>query len=224
MRGGRKECEYRSCADGQPAKGHCHQRRRAEPLRCRRSRSRRRSAAVRAAEHELLGQRGARRRRGIGRHRDGLGDAAGERRSRRRPLDRDLLVARARRACPRARARGPTPSGSAGGPRPRSRSAGCGPSRPARRRPAARRARARPATIGWPCGQVVASPIAAQHALLEPRRHRVLHALGLLVDLVPRDAQDVGQEALDQAVAADDRLGVLAAVLGERERLVLVAR
>ena len=48
-----------------------------------------------------------------------------------------------------------------------------------------------------------------KHALFEHRRHRVLHALGLLVDLVPRDPEHVGKEALDQAVAADDRLGVL---------------
>ena len=48
-----------------------------------------------------------------------------------------------------------------------------------------------------------------EHALLEHRAHRVLEALGLLVDLVPRDAEDVGQEALDQAVAADDALGVV---------------
>ena len=49
-----------------------------------------------------------------------------------------------------------------------------------------------------------------EHALLEHRRHRVLEALGLLVDLVPRDPEDVGEEALDQPVAADDALGVLA--------------
>ena len=55
-----------------------------------------------------------------------------------------------------------------------------------------------------------------EHARLEHRRHRVLEPLGLLVDLVPGDAQDVGQEALDQAVAADDALGVLAAGVGER--------
>ena len=47
-----------------------------------------------------------------------------------------------------------------------------------------------------------------EHALLEDRRHRVFEPLGLLVDLVPRDAEDVGEEALDQAVAPDDRLGV----------------
>ncbi len=51
----------------------------------------------------------------------------------------------------------------------------------------------------------------SEHALLEHRRHRVLEPLGLLVDLVPRDAQDVGEEALDQPVAADDLLGVLEA-------------
>ena len=36
-------------------------------------------AAVALAEHELLGQRGARRRRGVGDHRDGLGDARRDR-------------------------------------------------------------------------------------------------------------------------------------------------
>ena len=45
-----------------------------------------------------------------------------------------------------------------------------------------------------------------QHPLLEHRRHRVLQPLGLLVDLVPGDPEDVGEEALDQPVAADDRL------------------
>ena len=51
-----------------------------------------------------------------------------------------------------------------------------------------------------------------EHVRLEARRHRVLEALGLLVHVVPRHADDVGQEALDQPVAADDRLGVLAPV------------
>ena len=59
-----------------------------------------------------------------------------------------------------------------------------------------------------------------EHALLEHGRHRVLEPLGLLVHLVPRDAEDVGEEALDQPVAADDALGVLAAVVGELQRLV----
>ena len=40
-----------------------------------------------------------------------------------------------------------------------------------------------------------------EHALLELRRHRVLEPLGLLVHVVPRDAQDVGEEALDQPMA-----------------------
>ena len=80
--------------------------------------------------------------------------------------------------------------------------------------------RASPASIGWPCGHVLASPIAASMRASRTRRHRVLEPLGLLVDLVPRDAEDVGQEALDQAVAADDAAGVLAPVLGEaRARL-----
>ena len=62
-----------------------------------------------------------------------------------------------------------------------------------------------------------------EHALLEDGRHRVLQPLGLLVDLVPRDAEDVGEKALDQAMAADDRVRVVAAVVGELDRLVLSA-
>ena len=49
-----------------------------------------------------------------------------------------------------------------------------------------------------------------EHPLLEHRGHRVLQALGLLVHLVPRDAEDVGEEALDEAVAASDALRVRA--------------
>ena len=52
-----------------------------------------------------------------------------------------------------------------------------------------------------------------EHALLQHRRHRVLESLGLLVDLVPRDAEHVGEEALDQPVAADDRLRLTAALV-----------
>ena len=63
-----------------------------------------------------------------------------------------------------------------------------------------------------------------EHARLEHRRHRVLEPLGLLVHLVPRDPEHVGEEALDQPVAADDALGVLAPVLGEGEHLVGAAR
>ena len=63
-----------------------------------------------------------------------------------------------------------------------------------------------------------------EHALLEHGRHRVLQALGLLVDLVPGDAEHVGEEALDQPVAAHDALGVLGAGVGEGDRLVARAR
>ena len=49
------------------------------------------------------------------------------------------------------------------------------------------------------------------HPLLQHRRHRVLDPLRLLVHLVPGDAEDVGEEALDHPVAADDVAGVLAA-------------
>jgi hypothetical protein len=50
-----------------------------------------------------------------------------------------------------------------------------------------------------------------EHPLLQHRRHRVLQALCLLVHLVPRDPEDVRQEAFDQPVAAHDRLGMFAA-------------
>ena len=50
-----------------------------------------------------------------------------------------------------------------------------------------------------------------EHPLLQHGRHRVLEPLGLLVHVVPRDPEDVGQEALDQPMATDDRLGVFAA-------------
>ena len=52
----------------------------------------------------------------------------------------------------------------------------------------------------------------------------MLEPLGLLVHVVPRDADDVGQEPLDQPVAADDRLRLLEPVVGEPQRLVLRAR
>ena len=118
------------------------------------------SAAVAlAAQHELVRQRGARRRRGVGDDRHRLGDAA---------RDRHALAVRPRspprrpsgRACPRGPAAGRCPSGSGAGPRPRSRSGARAPWRPPRRRPAARPCSRAPSKIGWPCGQVLASPIA----------------------------------------------------------------
>ena len=63
-----------------------------------------------------------------------------------------------------------------------------------------------------------------EHARLQHGRHRVLEPLRLLVHLVPRDPEDVGEKALDQPVAADDALGVLAPVVGEGEHLVGSAR
>ena len=60
----------------------------------------------------------------------------------------------------------------------------------------------------------------AQHALLDHRRHPVLEPLGLLVDLIPGNVEHVGEEALDQPVAADDAGRVLLARVGELERLV----
>ena len=49
-----------------------------------------------------------------------------------------------------------------------------------------------------------------KHLLLHRGRHPVLEPLCLLVHLVPGDVEHVGEEALDQAMAADDVLGVLA--------------
>ena len=66
-----------------------------------------------------------------------------------------------------------------------------------------------PSKIGWPCGQVLESPIARSMRSSTIGRHPVLEPLGLLVHLVPRDVEHVGQEALDQAVAAHDAGGVL---------------
>jgi hypothetical protein len=48
----------------------------------------------------------------------------------------------------------------------------------------------------------------------------VLEPLGLLVDLVPGDPENVGEEALDQPVTVDDLRCLLVPVLGEGERLV----
>jgi hypothetical protein len=45
------------------------------------------------AEHELVRQRGPRRRRRVGHHRDGLGDAAGDRVGVAVGLDRDDVLA-----------------------------------------------------------------------------------------------------------------------------------
>jgi hypothetical protein len=51
----------------------------------------------------------------------------------------------------------------------------------------------------------------------------VLEALGLLVHVVPRHADDIREVALDEAVAADDPRRVLQALVGERDHLVLGA-
>ena len=119
-------------------------------------------APVALAEHELLGQGGARRRGGVGDHRHGLRDARGDAQQlARRSCAPPRAPRRAPRAPRRARAPGPRPSGSGAGPRPRSRSASPAPSRPPRTSASGTPARRLPATIGWPWGQVLASPMAA---------------------------------------------------------------
>ena len=175
----------------------------------RRSATARSAAVTLPAQHELLGQRGPRRRRGIGAHRHRLGDArvtitvrpslrtvtvSPSSRGTRRPearLDPGLLEVVASRSSASFSKRrivtsAPTTPSASGTPSMRS-----------------------PTRIGWPCGQVVASPTARAHT---PRtgRHRVLEVLGLLVHVVPRDPDDVGEEPFDQPVSADDRLGVVA--------------
>jgi hypothetical protein len=62
-----------------------------------------------------------------------------------------------------------------------------------------------------------------QHPLLEDGGHRVLEPFGLLVDLVPRDLQDVGEEALDEPVAAHHAFRVLEAV-GREDQALVTAR
>ena len=59
---------------------------------------------------------------------------------------------------------------------------------------------------------------------LEARGHRVLEPFGLLVDVVPRHAHDVGEEPLDQSVARHDLLGVAPALVREVDGLFGVAR
>ena len=52
----------------------------------------------------------------------------------------------------------------------------------------------------------------------------MLQSLGLLVDLVPGNAEHVGEEALDQPVAADDVGRLALAARREADRLVVSAR
>ncbi len=177
-------------------------------------------AAVALAQHELLRQRGARRRRRVGDDGDGLGDAGGETEA---PsvggAQLDVLG-------PALGDDGLESRLDAGGLQVvqevlglvleaqhayggadldvGERDAGAG----ARRR--------RWVAVG--AGLGVAD--GGEHALLEHGRHGVLEALGLLVDLVPGHAENVGEEALDQAVAADDAFGVRGAVVGEGDRAV----
>ena len=51
----------------------------------------------------------------------------------------------------------------------------------------------------------------------------MLESLCLLVNVVPGDPDDVGEESLDQPVTADDRLSLIEPGLCEAQRLVLVA-
>ena len=51
----------------------------------------------------------------------------------------------------------------------------------------------------------------------------MLHGMRFLVDVVPRDAHDLHQIRLDEAVPGNDPLGHVPAALGEVDQLVLVA-
>ena len=167
------------------------------------------------AEHQLLGQRGARRRRRVGDHGDGLGHRARERGVAVGERDDDVLgvdlgdlalLAR-RQALVLEQVQqilGLVLEPQHGHPRALldvGQRHALDPVAGVDRMPV--RARLRVADRG-------------QHALLELRRHRVLEPLGLLVDVVPGDPQHVGEEALDQPVAADDALRVLEPVVRER--------
>src|SRR5439155_14212364 len=174
----------------------CHAYRRWSTVaRARRSETGRRSedslAPVRAlTEHELPGKRDARRRRGVGEDRHRLGHAARDHRAAAVMLDDDLAVAGARQRAlePGLETRGLEVVQQVLGLVLEAQDAdlralGDVGERDALDAPpgldrVAVRARLRVADR-------------RQHPLLEHRGHRVLEALGLLVDLVPRDAEDV---------------------------------
>ena len=61
--------------------------------------------------------------------------------------------------------------------------------------------------MGLPCGQVVGSPSTRFMASSTGVGDDVLPPTGLVVGVGPRQAEDVGEEALGQAVAAHDALG-----------------
>jgi hypothetical protein len=62
------------------------------------------------------------------------------------------------------------------------------------------------------------------HVGLEARRHRVLELLGLLMHVVPRHPDDVGEEALNHPMAPDDALGMLAPEVRELDPASAAAR
>jgi EmrB/QacA subfamily drug resistance transporter len=175
-------------------------------------------------EHQLLGQGGARRRRGIGEHRHRLGHRPGDRAGAAvGRLDDDLLGrGRGHRALhPRL------DPGLLQVVQKVLRLVLEAQDRHARAGLHVGQRHALDARAGddrMPVGARLGVADRGQHARLEHRRHRVLQALGLFVDLVPRDPEDVGQEALDQPVAADDALGVLLPGGREGDRLVVAAR
>ena len=71
--------------------------------------------------------------------------------------------------------------------------------------------------IGLPCGQVVGLPSRRSIACSTASADHVLPLPGLVVGLGPRQLQDVGEEALGEAVAAHDPLGERRPGVGEAD-------
>ncbi len=174
-------------------------------------------------EHELLGQRGARRGRRVGEHRHGLGHRAGERGV---PVgERDHHVVGVDLGDLALLARGETlvheEVQQVLGLVLEAKNGDLRALLDVGERHALDALAGRD-RVAVRAGRRVAD--GGAHALLELRRHRVLEPLRLLVHVVPRNAQHVGQEALDQAVPADDPLRVPESLLREADRLVGSAR
>ena len=81
-----------------------------------------------------------------------------------------------------------------------------------------------PALIGWPCGQVFASPIAASMRSSSTGDIACSSRSASSWTSSHGMPSDVGEEALDQPVAADDALGVLAARRSVNADRLVVAR
>ena len=170
-----------------------------------------------APEHQLLGERDPRRRRGVGDHRHGLGDARGDGRHLAVGHDGHVLAVvggdLALQPGLDARALEVVQEILGLVLEPQDRHLGAWLA-------VCQRDSVDP--LPDPDRMAVRTRLGVPHGgadvRLEPRRHRVLELLRLLVDVIPRNADDIGEEPLDHPVAADDRLGVLAPGGGEVDR------